>query len=40
MVDVMYDLPSKKGVKKVVVTRESIEKSKLPKLEFDNAETA
>jgi len=40
MIDVMYDLPSKKGVKKVVVTRESVEKAKLPTLEIDDAETA
>jgi len=40
MIEVMYDIPSRKGVKRVVVNRETVEKAKLPELEVDSAETA
>jgi ATP-dependent Clp protease ATP-binding subunit ClpX len=40
MIEVMYDIPSRKGVKRVVVNRETVEKAQLPELELDSAETA
>lgn len=40
MIEVMYDIPSRKGIKRVIVTRETVEKSKLPELEIDSAEIA
>ncbi|MFA5570922.1 MAG: ATP-dependent Clp protease ATP-binding subunit ClpX [Sphaerochaetaceae bacterium] len=33
MIDVMYDLPSRKEIKRVIVSRETVEKSILPRLE-------
>lgn len=40
MIEVMYDIPSRKGIKRVIVNRETVEKAKLPELEIDSAETA
>jgi len=40
MIDVMYDIPSRKGVKRVIVNRDSVDHAKLPELEIDSAETA
>ena len=40
MIDMMYDLPSITGVKRVEVNRDTVEKSQLPKLIMDSAETA
>jgi ATP-dependent Clp protease ATP-binding subunit ClpX len=40
MIEVMYDIPSRKGIKRVTVNRETVEKAKLPELEIDSAETA
>lgn len=40
MIDVMYDIPSRKGIKRVVVNRDTVDHAKLPELEIDSAETA
>ncbi|MEA5031211.1 MAG: ATP-dependent Clp protease ATP-binding subunit ClpX [Sphaerochaeta sp.] len=40
MIEVMYDIPSRKGIKRVTVNRDTVEKAKLPELEIDSAETA
>ncbi len=40
MIDVMYTIPSTAGVKRVIVNRETVEKSLQPVLETDSAETA
>ena len=40
MIEVMYDIPSRKGVKRAIVSRDTVEKAKLPELEIDSAETA
>ncbi|MFA5513588.1 MAG: ATP-dependent Clp protease ATP-binding subunit ClpX [Sphaerochaetaceae bacterium] len=40
MVEVMYELPSQKGVKRVVVNRETVENMKQPLVEFKKAEIA
>ena len=40
MIEVMYDIPSRKGIKRVTVTRDTVDKAKLPELEIDSAETA
>jgi len=40
MIEVMYDIPSRKGIKRVIVNRDTVEKAKLPELEIDSAETA
>ncbi|MDD4220227.1 MAG: ATP-dependent Clp protease ATP-binding subunit ClpX [Sphaerochaetaceae bacterium] len=40
MIEIMYDIPSRKGVKRVVVNREAVEKTQLPEIELDSAETA
>jgi ATP-dependent protease Clp ATPase subunit len=36
----MYDIPSRKGIKRVVVNRDTVDHAKLPELEIDSAETA
>ena len=38
MLEIMYDTPSKKNIKKVIVTRATIDKEKQPKLEFHPAD--
>ena len=40
MIEVMYDIPSRKGIKRVVVNRDTVDNAKLPELELDSAETA
>ncbi|HCG63198.1 MAG TPA: ATP-dependent Clp protease ATP-binding subunit ClpX, partial [Sphaerochaeta sp.] len=40
MIEVMYDIPSRKGIRRVTVNRDTVEKAKLPELEIDSAETA
>jgi ATP-dependent Clp protease ATP-binding subunit ClpX len=40
MIEVMYDIPSRKGIKRVVVNRDTVDNAKLPELEMDPAETA
>ena len=34
MLDLMYDLPSQKNVKRVVITKEVVEKSAAPIIEY------
>ncbi len=36
IMDVMYEIPSRNDVKKIIITRESVEKNKLPKLILKN----
>ncbi len=40
MIEVMYDIPSRKGIKRVIVNRDTVEKARLPELEIDSAEIA
>jgi ATP-dependent Clp protease ATP-binding subunit ClpX len=40
MIDVMYDIPSSTGIKRVVVNKETVEHSLLPLLEYSSAEIA
>lgn len=40
MIEVMYDIPSRKGVKRVIVNRDTVDNAKIPELEIDSAETA
>jgi ATP-dependent Clp protease ATP-binding subunit ClpX len=40
MIEVMYDIPSRTGIKRVVVNRGTVENATLPELEEDPAETA
>ncbi|MGI6467313.1 MAG: ATP-dependent Clp protease ATP-binding subunit ClpX [Sphaerochaetaceae bacterium] len=40
MVGIMYDLPSQKGIKKVVVNRDTVEKMKMPLIEYDKEQIA
>jgi ribonuclease M5 len=40
MIDVMYDIPSMTGVKRVVVNRDTIEKSEQPQIIMEKAEIA
>jgi len=37
---VMYEIPSMEGVRRIVVNRETVEKSEQPKIILDSAETA
>jgi len=40
MMEVMYEIPSMEGVRRIVVNRETVEKSEQPKIILDSAETA